>query len=141
MWLFLTKPQRAWTRDELARFLADKTKGRTNVLKDFPYSEPEFLISTINRHEDWGVVICLIGGGQEINKGEAGIGEWVAAINRRYQDWDVYISDKLTGDEYEHGRMFDIVEKNTCTLSLVYILQFPCGLSAQKRFQLLFTIC
>lgn len=104
--------QRAWTRDELARFLADKTKGRTNVLNDFPYSEPEFLISTINRREDWGVVICLIGGGQEINKGEAGIGEWVAAINRRYQDWDVYISDRLTGEEYEHGRMFDIIDKS-----------------------------
>lgn len=104
--------QRAWTRSELARFLADKTKGRTNVLNDFPYSEPEFLISTINRREDWGVVICLIGGGQEINKGEAGIGEWVSAINRRYKDWDVYISDRLTGEEYEHGRMFDIVDKS-----------------------------
>lgn len=104
--------QRAWTRSELARFLADKTKGRTNVLNDFPYSEPEFLISTINRREDWGVVICLIGGGQEINKGEAGIGEWVSAINRRYQDWDVYISDRLTGEEYEHGRMFDIIDKS-----------------------------
>ena len=103
--------QRAWTRDELARFLADKTKGRTNVLNDFPYSEPEFLISTINRHEDWGVVICLIGGGQEINKGEAGIGEWIAAINRRYMDWDIYISDKMTGEEYQHGQMFDIVDK------------------------------
>lgn len=104
--------QRAWTRSELARFLADKTKGRTNVLNDFPYSESEFLISTINRREDWGVVICLIGGGQEINKGEAGIGEWVSAINRRYQDWDVYISDRLTGEEYEHGRMFDIIDKS-----------------------------
>ena len=103
--------QRAWTRNELARFLADKTKGRANVLNEFPYSEPEFLISTINRHKDWGVVICLIGGGQEINKGEAGIGEWVVAINRRYQDWNVYISDRLTGEEYQHGRMFDIVDK------------------------------
>lgn len=104
--------QRAWTRDVLARFLADKTKGRTNVLNDFPYSEPEFLISTINRHEDWGVVICLIGGGQEINKGEAGIGEWVKAINRRYQDWNVYISDQLMSEEYEHGRIVDIIDKS-----------------------------
>lgn len=103
--------QRAWTKDELARFLADKTKGRANVLNEFPYSEPEFLISTIDRHQDWGVIICLIGGGQEINKGESGIAEWVAAINRRYQDWDVYISDRLTDEEYAKGRPFDLINQ------------------------------
>lgn len=100
--------QRAWTRDELARFLNDETKGKSNELKNFPYSEPEFLISCMNRHEDWGVIICLIGGGQEINKGEAGISEWIASINRRYQDWDVYISNKLIDEEYEEGILIDI---------------------------------
>lgn len=103
--------QRAWTQEELARFLNDKSKGKTNVLKNFPFSEPEFLISCMDRHQDWGVVICLIGGGQEINKGEAGISEWISSLNRRYQHWDIYMSDRLTDDEYAKGRTFDVVNK------------------------------
>ena len=50
---------------------------------DFDYSEPEFLISCLDRHTDWAVIVCLVGGGQEINTGEAGIIEWLNAINDR----------------------------------------------------------
>ena len=48
----------------------------------FPYSEPEFLISTMDRHRDWAVVICLVGGGQEINTGEAGMPEGFDSLRR-----------------------------------------------------------
>lgn len=96
--------QRAWTQEGLSRFLNDQTKGRNNLLKDFPMSEPEFLISTIDRRKDWGVVICLIGGGQEINRDEAGIAAWTNALNERFPDWDVYISDKLTEKEYSDDK-------------------------------------
>ena len=58
--------QRAWTKDEIASFMARK-KG----IKNFEHSEPEFLISTVNRRMGLGVIVCLVGGGQEINKGEA----------------------------------------------------------------------
>lgn len=82
--------QRAWTQEELQRFMREK-KG----IKDFPYSEPEYLISCMDRQQDWGVVICLIGNGQSINKGEAGLTEWIESIQRNYGDWDVYISEYL----------------------------------------------
>lgn len=82
--------QRAWTADELKRFMSKK-KG----IKDFPYSEPEYLISCMDRQPDWGVVICLVGNGQAINKGEAGLKEWIASVDRRYQDWDIYMSEYL----------------------------------------------
>ena len=82
--------QRAWTSDELKRFMREK-KG----IKEFPYSEPEYLISCMDRQTDWGVVVCLVGNGQAINKGEAGLAEWIESINRRYQDWDVYMSEYL----------------------------------------------
>lgn len=49
----------------------------------------------MDRQIDWGVVVCLIGNGQAINKGEAGLKEWIASINRRYQDWDVFMSEFL----------------------------------------------
>lgn len=82
--------QRAWTADELKRFMREK-KG----IKDFPYSEPEYLISCMDRQIDWGVVVCLVGNGQAINKGEAGLTEWIESIHRSYKDWDVYMSDYL----------------------------------------------
>lgn len=82
--------QRAWTADELKRFMREK-KG----FKEFPYSEPEYLISCMNRQTEWGVVVCLVGNGQAINKGEAGLKEWIESIHRSYRDWDVYMSKHL----------------------------------------------
>lgn len=98
--------QRAWTKDELRRFL--KENGR---FEDFPYSEPAFLISCMDRRPDWGVVICLIGGGQEINKGEAGIREWIEALNQeQYRSWDVYISNRLQDKEYVEGNALQLID-------------------------------
>ncbi len=82
--------QRAWTGEELKRFMREK-KG----IRDFPYSEPEYLISCMNRQLDWGVVVCLVGNGQAINKGEAGLTEWIESISRSYKDWDVYMSEYM----------------------------------------------
>ncbi len=87
--------QRAWTLEQTSKFMAQK-KGRSN----FNRSEPEFLISCMDRHPDWAVVICLVGGGQEINTGEAGISEWLQAIERHYPSWEVYVSPHLTDSEY-----------------------------------------
>lgn len=87
--------QRAWTHHETVGFMRRK-KG----IPDFNQSEPEFLISCLDRHEDWAVVICLVGGGQEINRGEAGISEWLDALNRSFPEWKVYISDRLVDSEY-----------------------------------------
>lgn len=73
-------------------------------LPSFPYSEPEFLISTMDRHRDWTVVICLVGGGQEIHTGEAGLPEWFDSLRRAFSDWDVYITPQLNDDEYRRDR-------------------------------------
>ena len=96
--------QRAWTKEELVRFMKEKKS-----IKDFPYSEPEYLMSCMDRQTDWGLVVCLIGGGQEINKGEAGISEWIASLNRSFNDWHVYMSDKLTEKEYADGKTLELL--------------------------------
>lgn len=72
-------------------------------------SEPEYLISCMDRQSDWDLVVCLIGGGQEINKGEAGIAEWLKAMNEHFTDWDIYMSDKLVDKEYAEGNALDII--------------------------------
>lgn len=88
--------QRAWTKKQTVSFMK-RRKG----IDDFDSSEPEFLISCLDRHDDWAVIICLVGGGQEINTGEAGISEWLRAIKNRFTDWEVYISPNLTDSEYD----------------------------------------
>ena len=82
-------------QDMIEKFMATK-KG----ISPFPYSEPEFLISTMDRHQDWTVVICLVGGGQEINTGEAGLPEWFDSLRRAFPNWDVYITPQLNDNEY-----------------------------------------
>ncbi len=93
--------QRAWTKDMIAKFMQTK-KG----VPDFEYSEPEFLISTMDRHQDWAVIICLIGGGQEINTGEAGLPEWFDSLRRAFPHLDVYISPQLNDEEYRRKRQW-----------------------------------
>jgi hypothetical protein len=87
--------QRAWDLHQTSGFMKVK-KG----VDGFSQSEPEFLISCLDRHPDWAVVVCLVGSGQEINTGEAGIAEWLAAIRARFQNWSVYLSPRLREVEY-----------------------------------------
>ena len=90
--------QRAWDAHALSAFMARK-KGNPN----FVQSEPEFLISIMDRHADWAVIVCLVGGGQEIHTGEAGISEWLEALQHEYTFWDIYLSDQMTDSEYMGG--------------------------------------
>lgn len=85
--------QRAWTSEQASKFMQRK-KG----VNHFNMSEPEFLIEVMDRHQDWCTVICLIGGGQEINTGEAGIEEWIRTFENRFRDWNIYYSTKIVQD-------------------------------------------
>ncbi|MEI2747329.1 MAG: DUF2075 domain-containing protein [Ferruginibacter sp.] len=87
--------QRVWNKEQTVKFMRVK-KGKL----DFDESEPEFLISCLDRHKDWAVMICLVGGGQEINTGEAGISEWLNAIHSKFKNWEVAISPNLVDKEY-----------------------------------------
>ncbi|HOZ69970.1 MAG TPA: DUF2075 domain-containing protein [Chitinophagaceae bacterium] len=99
--------QRAWNLTQTADFMKRK-KNR----KDFAQSEPEFLISCLDRHQDWAVIVCLVGGGQEINKGEAGISEWIESLNRSFPEWHIYVSNRLTDSEYAAGHAIELLEKH-----------------------------
>ena len=105
--------QRAWTHERIANYLKrGGTYGNKLKVDNFPMSEAAFLIWSLDRREDWATIVCLIGGGQEINTGEAGISEWIAALNDRFPHWKVYISDKLTEPEYAEGKVNELLEHN-----------------------------
>jgi hypothetical protein len=93
--------QRAWDQRQTAKFM--QKRGKPN----FAMSEPEFLISCLDRQRDWAVIVCLVGGGQEINTGEAGISEWLDALSRSFPTWRLYISSRLTDSEYGAGELVD----------------------------------
>ncbi len=99
--------QRMWDMRHLSAWLSRK-KGLAN----FPMSEGEFLIWSLDQHKDWATIVCLVGGGQEINSGEGGIGLWIQALNETFPDWQIYISDKLTDKEYAEGNVATLLEGN-----------------------------
>ncbi|RPJ14851.1 MAG: DUF2075 domain-containing protein [Deltaproteobacteria bacterium] len=102
--------QRAWNLRQTANFMRRK-KNRPG----FSDSEPEFLISYMDRHEDWAVVVCLVGGGQEINTGEAGIDAWLDAVNSRFPYWHMHISSRLNDSEYAAGKALEVVRQRPNT--------------------------
>lgn len=106
--------QRSWTHKRLADYLKrGGTYGNKLKVPNFPLSEAAFLIWSLDQREDWATIVCLVGGGQEINTGEAGIAEWIKALNEKFPHWDVYISPKLTEPEYAEGRVNELLKYNT----------------------------
>ena len=90
--------QRAWDQKQISKKMKEM-KG----VDDFEMSEPEFLIHTMDKHPDWAVIVCLIGGGQEINTGEAGLPEWFSVLKKHYPHWHVYLSNEISDVEYTRG--------------------------------------
>ncbi len=105
--------QRSWTHKRLADYLKrGGTYGNKLKVPNFPYSEAAFLIWSLDQREDWATIVCLVGGGQEINTGEAGIAEWIKALNEKFPHWNVYISNELTDAEYAEGKVNELLKDN-----------------------------
>jgi hypothetical protein len=102
--------QRAWDLEKTADFMKRRKK-----ISGFSKSEPEFLVSCMDRHQDWAVIVCLVGGGQEIHTGEAGISSWLDAVMSKFPGWHMYISERLTDFEYAAGKALDIVRQRPNT--------------------------
>ena len=116
--------QRAWNLKQTSDFMRRK-KGKAN----FDKSEPEFLISCLDRHKDWAVIVCLVGGGQEINTGEAGISEWIESLIRAFPDWHIFVSSKLTDSEYGAG---EVLQKMSSRPGVEYKDELHLGVSMRS---------
>lgn len=122
--------QRSWTHKRLADYLKrGGTYGNKLKVPNFPLSEAAFLIWSLDQREDWATIICLVGGGQEINTGEAGISEWIDALNEKFPHWKVYISPKLTEPEYAEGRVNALLAENK---SVTYSESLHLGVSLRS---------
>ncbi len=90
--------QRAWNAHKTVEFMRKK-RGKPN----FEGSEPKFLLSVMDRHEDWCTVVCLIGNGQEINTGEAGLSEWLTALEDHFPSWEIHLSQRIVSEPQIFG--------------------------------------
>lgn len=88
--------QRAWNAEQSQR------KFKRN------HSEPEIMLDIMDRHEGWAVIVALVGSGQEINTGEAGLGEWGRALADRFRHWKVLISPHLVGEHDSGDSLFQV---------------------------------
>jgi len=95
--IIFDEAQRAWNR----------AQNKKKFNRD--YSEPEMLLRIMERHCDWAVVVALVGGGQEINDGEAGLEEWGRALASSAKDWIIYASPEVLegGPSTAGHRLFD----------------------------------
>lgn len=128
--------QRSWTYKRLADYLKrGGTYGNKLKVPNFPLSEAAFLIWSLDQREDWATIICLVGGGQEINTGEAGISEWIKALNEQFPHWNVYISPKLTEPEYAEGKVNELL-KNNCNVTYSESLHLGVSLRSYRAEKL-----
>lgn len=128
--------QRSWTHKKLADYLKrGGTYGNKLKVPNFPLSEAAFLIWSLDQREDWATIICLVGGGQEINTGEAGISEWIKALNEQFPHWNVYISPKLTEPEYAEGKVNELL-KNNCNVTYSESLHLGVSLRSYRAEKL-----
>ena len=97
--------QRAWDLQQTSNFMLRKKR-----IPNFSQSEPEFLISCLDRHEDWATIVCLVGGGQEINTGETGIAAWIEAVTQHFPGWHIYFPPQLKDSEYSALHALDHFE-------------------------------
>ena len=95
--IIFDEAQRAWNR----------AQNKKKFNRD--YSEPEMLLGIMERHQDWAAVIALVGGGQEINDGEAGLEEWGRALAQSPKPWVIYASPEVLrgGPSTAGHRLFD----------------------------------
>jgi hypothetical protein len=100
--IIFDEAQRAWDRKQnFSKFARD-------------YSEPEMLLRIMERHPDWAVIIALVGGGQEINNGEAGLEEWGRALASAAKPWLVYASPEALagGSSVAGSQLFSAVPEH-----------------------------
>lgn len=114
--------QRAWDAKQ-----NEKKTGREE-------SEPQTVLGIMDRHNDWAVLVALVGGGQEINVGEAGLSEWGRTIRDHFPHWQIAVSPSaLVGDASVAGhRLFADGERGTTVVHEEPTLHLDVNLRAYR---------
>jgi len=91
----IAKPEHILIFDEAQRVWNEKKMARKHKDEMMACSEPQMILDIMNRHDDWAVMICLVGLGQDIYDGEVGINEWFRCGIENFLSWDIYYSPEI----------------------------------------------
>ena len=98
--LIFDEAQRVWNKEKMSRKHKDSAMS---------VSEPYLLFEIMNRHQDWAVMICLVGLGQDIYDGEVGINEWFRCGIEDFDQWELFYSPAI----------FDQVEDKSINIEMI----------------------
>ena len=85
--LIFDEAQRVWNEEKMTR--------KHEKDPDMSVSEPYLLYKIMDRHQQWAVMICLVGLGQDIYDGEVGINEWFRCGIKEFTDWELFYSPAI----------------------------------------------
>jgi hypothetical protein len=88
--LIFDEAQRVWNEEQLEKWFTKKGVNKSY----FGLSEADLLLSVFNG-KDWGVIVALVGLGQDIHTGENGLGVWFKSLLDKHKEWDVRLSKEI----------------------------------------------
>jgi len=88
--LIFDEAQRVWDKEKLEEWLSKKCADKSY----FGLSEADLLLSTLNE-KDWGVIVALVGLGQDIHTGENGLGVWFQSLLEKHDEWEIRLSKEI----------------------------------------------
>lgn len=100
--LIFDEAQRVWNAEKMTNKHANDP--------DMAVSEPHLLYKIMDRHQDWAVMICLVGLGQDIYDGEVGINEWFRCGIEEFQNWELFYSPEIFSQTEDRNIDKDMIQ-------------------------------
>jgi len=88
--LIFDEAQRVWDSVKLSEWLVTKKASDSY----YGLSEADLLFN-IFKDKEWGVIIALVGLGQDIHTGENGLGVWFKSLLEKNTDWEIKLSKEI----------------------------------------------
>jgi hypothetical protein len=101
-------------------------------------SEPDLILDIMERATEWSAVIALVGGGQEIHRGEAGLAEWGRALNRRTQAWRVLASPAAIegGQSVAGQKLFEVPPSKQLSIETIPSLHLDVSVRSPRAMRM-----
>lgn len=101
--LIFDEAQRVWDKEQLKTWLVKKGADESF----YGLSEADLLLNTF-KEKEWGVIVALVGLGQDIHNGENGLSVWFDSLLNTHNDWNIRLSKEIFNQTADD--LYDYVE-------------------------------
>lgn len=88
--LIFDEAQRVWDESQLKKWLLKKEAD----ISYLGLSEADLLLRVFDE-KDWGVIVALVGLGQDIHTGENGLSVWFKSLLEKHKEWEIRLSKEI----------------------------------------------